>query len=382
MKAEEEVDYEHMYRESRGNVFLIVCGFCLAIGVSLPFIYVSITMKKPAVIRPILDQLEVRSPTAGIISSLFHHRGFVNSGDVLFVLDTVHIKERRLSYDARRRVLEDNIHDLENLLSSGQRQPVRALRTRQFRNALSEHLIKLSKHRVLRETSGTELALANKLSVDGLIAPHDLFIRQLTDATAQRDLELIEATQITQWQQQLEIFREDLRATKELIATLNAEAEKFTIRSPVTGSVVISRELQKGSAIFPGDVLCIISPDTSLIAECAVDVAEKHLLRRGGIAEFTSRVSGMVEVQRINATILTIDDDIDLTSKTAMVRIRCAIASAPEFKHVFIKGLTGTLIFRLSRRSLWQLLKSSVTEWFQPTQRKTSFEEGNGRTER
>src|SRR5687767_9476397 len=109
----------YLFQTSRRILFLyfLIITIFISVIVSLPFLYVDISVVTPGIVRPSDERTEVKSATAGFISVLKYREGeFVKKDSMLAALQQHHLAEKRVQLSDRIKELRKYMRDLKILL--------------------------------------------------------------------------------------------------------------------------------------------------------------------------------------------------------------------------------------------------------------------------
>jgi HlyD family secretion protein len=178
---------------------------------------------------------------------------------------------------------------------------------------------------------------------------------------------------------QKSLWQNDLAMRKNDAANLLADFEQCMVElsnrivlAPISGEIIQSSDIQKGSIVSTGQKIAEISPDGELVATCYVKPADIGLIHenqhvRIQVDAFNYREWGMLE-----GTIIDISDDIIIeSSSSAFFRIKCKpgqtfLSLKNGIKAPVKKGMSLNARIVVIRRSLFNLLFDKADKWFNP----------------
>jgi membrane fusion protein, peptide pheromone/bacteriocin exporter len=125
------------------------------------------------------------------------------------------------------------------------------------------------------------------------------------------------------------------------------------------------------SYVQAGESLGIISPDSSLLAECYVSPYEVGLLKTNMKAKFQIDAFNYTEWGLIEGQILDISKDVLMMDNKPVFRVKCVMNNHQlRLKNGYVaqlkKGLNLRARFVVANRSLYQLLYDQVNDWLNP----------------
>lgn len=253
------------YSKKTQTIYLITIITVAVAIISLPFIKVDISIQGTGILRPVAEKTEVRAAVGELIDSVYVKEGdIVDKGEII-------LTQRSHSVDSRINMLkyqivqtENMIHDLESLISKNDFKNFLSSRYSQEYTYYLQQKIELQNK---LDKAQKELERNQKLYSSAVIAEKEFEEYRFQYLTADNELKIFVDNQKNKWQSELLQLRlqcNDLHAQ-----LLQAEKEKdlFTIRAPVSGTLEQFAGLYMGNMLNAGQVVAIISPDSSLVAE-------------------------------------------------------------------------------------------------------------------
>jgi HlyD family secretion protein len=118
-------------------------------------------------------------------------------------------------------------------------------------------------------------------------------------------------------------------------------------------------------------MLGIISPDSSLIAECYVSPNDIGLLRKNMHVSFQIDAFNYNEWGLVQGKIIDIARDFVVINEKPIFKVKCQLdKKALQLKNGYAaplkKGLTFRARFVVTKRSLYQLLYDKTDDWLNP----------------
>lgn len=161
---------------------------------------------------------------------------------------------------------------------------------------------------------------------------------------------------------------------KELNNSFNLQKERkkdYVLVAPIDGSLINVIGIQKGSTISAGIPLAQISPDGDLIAECYISPLDIGLINTMNSVKFQIDAFNYNQWGHATGKIVQIGKDIEIINETPIFKIRCKVDQKHlqlknSFKGDLIKGMTFNALFKLTERTLFQLLYDNIDDWLNP----------------
>ena len=116
--VENTVEYHLAKNSTKSQVIyiMVILGFMFAV-ISLPFIYVNVTVQGGGIIRPITEKAEIKALVSGRISDIFFTEGqMVYAGDTLLIIQSAKLISQYVLLDKQKKEIENYISDLEKLI--------------------------------------------------------------------------------------------------------------------------------------------------------------------------------------------------------------------------------------------------------------------------
>jgi len=315
---------------ARAFISFLLISF-ISILISLPFIDLDIYVKTVGVTRPIKERTEVRPTISGIIDTIFFEEGsHIEKNALLLRIKDLNTKSKRYTnhFESSERV--SFISDLSILTATGDinSEVVALLQTPQYRQ------------QALR------------------------FIHQKNDYKAS-------LKQLSSWQQDFTKYRLELSEFRQQRDQINAEANYYELRAPVSGTIQGLNVRYSGGLIQPTETICTISPDEELIGECYVQTKDIGLLKKEMLARFQFEAFNYNYFGTLTGKIIAIDNDFTIQNAKPVYKVRCSFDETQlHLKNGYIgllkKGLGFQVSFPIARRSLWQLLFDKFDDWLNP----------------
>lgn len=355
-------------------VYLIILSLVvLGLGL-LPVVRVPVSVESGGIIRPALEKHEVRAGVTGIAASIrVRENQWVGKGEPVATL-------RLGSLGAEHRLLQHRlaearrvVSDLEALVGADPPTglPPGRLATSRFRLELDHLLATLEEQRKRVDQAAREAARARALRERELIPQAEL--EQLSAAherEAAAAALLLPRTR-RDWAASLSGARESLRDLEAREAELRQRRELHTITAPVSGTVEQLARVSPGSLVQAGEPVAVISPGAELVAEVFVTPREIGLLRPGAPVRMRVDAFPSSEWGFLSGRIAEIPADFVLVDQAPRYRVKVALLSRSlslpnGTRGALRKGMTLRARFLLAERSLWQLLRDDVDDWFGP----------------
>ncbi len=359
------------------KIYWLVLIVIVAAIVSLPFIYVDISVQDVGVIRPIAEKTEIKASLTEFIDSVYVKEGWkVHQGDTLLTFRTSN-PNYKINYQQNR--IDDFREHLNDLryLSKGTTPSVFSSDTRR------QEYLYYCKQSVEAETTLGKTKKdyqRNKPLFDkGVISEEEFEKYEYEYSKAENELASLKDNQISKWQTDLNTYSNSYNEMQAALKQEVKEKDSYVVISPVSGTLDQFRGLYKGSSIQTGTSLAVISPDSTLF--CEVYVTPRNI----GYLHLDMPVNIQVESFNYNewgiisGKVVEISSDFftDSGNNNAFYKVKCSIdrnylVRKNGVKGNLKKGMTISTHFMITRRSLFELLYQKMDDWANPTQYTTN----------
>lgn len=247
------------------------------------------------------------------------------------------------------------------------------LRTAALRGELAELRAQLSAQDVTAARARTELERVTVLHDRGIAARRELDDARFAVARAQAEAELLRQQSLTRWQSRLRGEQLALMALVSEEAHLGDERSSFTLRSPVTGTLLGLTGLAEGAWVAAGQVVAAVSPADRLVVEAAVPAHRIGFIHEGQLVKIAVDTYAPTEWGTMDATARSISADLQHAApgsprhyKVLIAPHRPALVRPDGAIAPLRKGMTVSARFQVARRSLFQLLYEDTAQWLDP----------------
>ena len=154
---------------------------------------------------------------------------------------------------------------------------------------------------------------------------------------------------------------------------MTTQKQELTVISPTTGSVQQLHGLKIGNFLTEGEILMEISPEGDIYAECYVSPRDIGLIQVGQEAILQIDAFNYNEWGMLQAQVTDIANDVMLQdgAQQPFFKVFCT----PERNYMTLKngysgqlkkGMTFSIRFMVTRRTLFQLLYDKMDNWLNP----------------
>ncbi len=361
-------------------IYSLTLLFILMALVSLPFIKVDISIKGLGQIRPLTEKNELKSLVNGIIKDIKVKEGDkVKKGESLITLRQ-DIQTSKLA--------ENEFEQKQNLVFLSDLKVLTALKFKNYPPPLtyniqlnstlykaqySHFIFALAEANAVLEKIKSNYTINKKLLDEKVIAQKDFSDIQYEYTKTLAETQALSEQQLTDWQKALSDIKANLNRLQEENKQVKEEMASSEITAPVSGTLQQFSGKYIGGHIQAGDVMGIISPDSSMIAECYLSPKDIGLVKLGMPVRFQVDAFNYNDWGNLLGKVIGIDNDFILVNDKPIFRIRCSLNKSElklknGFKGHIKKGMSVVARFILTKRSLFQLLYDRADNWLNPNQ--------------
>lgn len=355
-------------------VYLIILLLVIGSVASLPLIHANISVKTTGIIRPVNERTEVKSSISGIIDTIYYKDGdTVQPNTVLLKLQNNHALSNQQLIGYQITQCLQYISDLKLLTSvnSMNSAMINRLQSSLYKQQLAKFLFQEADQQSSIKKAVNELDINNYLINDKVIAAKELFDKQIENDKLRAGYNAFKQTQLSQWQQDLSTNRLELARLLSQQQQNHIEIASYEIKSSIGGVVQGISGRYSGGLLQAGEILCTISPETNLIAECYVNTKDIGLIKKGQQVNFQIDAFDHNFFGFLSGKVSDIDNDFTLVDNNPLFKVHCFFDSTQlhlknGYNGQLKKGLTFQSRFIVSNRTLWQLLWDKIDDWLNP----------------
>jgi len=177
--------------------------------------------------------------------------------------------------------------------------------------------------------------------------------------------------QMNQWRQEQQRYRDEQIELQSKKAQLFLQKQQLTIIASVSGSVQQLSGLTIGSYVTEGEMMMEISPEGSLYAECYVSPRDIALIQIGQQAILQVDAFNYNEWGMLSAHVNDIAHDVILFDGQPFYKVICTthenhLSLKNGFTGSLKKGMTFSVHFKVTQRTLFQWLLDKMDNWLNP----------------
>ncbi|HTI12795.1 MAG TPA: HlyD family efflux transporter periplasmic adaptor subunit [Puia sp.] len=339
---------------------------------ALPFIKVDVSANGAGLVRPVAEKNELHSIVSGTIEEVLAAEGqHVEKGQLLIRLqqDLSNNKLSQTAFELQQRELY--IRDLTLLTAHGRPVSLRQLHSPLYRQQFSRYQEALSDQQTTLERSKTNYDMNKQLFDEKVISQKEFLDRKYEYEKAAAGYRTVIEQQHSTWEDDLSRYQVESGRLNTDSRQFQKEKEWNLIKAPVSGTLQQFNGKYAGGSLQQGELVGIISPDASLVAECYLSPKDIGTIRIGMPVKFQVDAFNYNEWGLLDGKVTSIDNDFTLSGNQPVFKVKCAFRTATLMlkngvKGQLRKGMSLQARFILTRRSLFQLLFDRTDDWINP----------------
>jgi len=369
--------HQFKHRKKSSIIYTIVLIALIGVFISLPFIKVDVYTSSRGLLKPEKERINLTTINSGkVIKNNIQINKHVKKGDTLLVLDDYAITNKLEFINFNILETQQFLHDINYLLKNKQ-VILDSIYSQKYQKEYIEYQEKSqelqtrfqkAKRDYLRNKSLFEKGVIAAVEFENFKFEYDLIINTITQLKKQ---------QLNTWQADFTIKTRQLNEFENSAELQKENRDYYILTSPISGTLMNVVGIEEGSLISASVPLAEISPDGSLIAECYVSPIDIGLINPKNTVKFQMDAFNYNQWGLATGEIIEIGKDIELVNNTPTFKIRCNVDQKyltlkNNFKGNLIKGMTFNARFKLTERTLFELLYDKIDDWLNPSNQSIS----------
>ncbi len=369
----DQFNYLQKLSKSSNAFYNFILFVIIAAISSLPFIFVDVTVSTPASIQTHNLKESLYAPFSGKVTLLDienNHR--VKKGQKVVRVDDSNIRNELEITRNRKTVLEQNRYDIEALQNlTGQSTPI-ALHTAQYQTQYAHYIEQKSLLTTRLENSERAYKRYSNLFREKVISASEFEKYDLDYKQAKTDLSILETKSKSQWQNDKYILNQELSNLNVKENQLKEVIRKSVMLANVSGTGYKSEGIQVGTFVQSGQKVAEIIPDSNLIATCLVSPKDIGFIKEKQQVKLQIDAYNYYDWGMLEGSVFEIVKDVSILENKPYYIVHCKmnktfLSLKNGYKGTIIKGMTARANFKLTRKSLWQLLFTHLNDWLNPS---------------
>ncbi len=341
---------------------------------ALPFIQTTVSISSRGIIKPTSARNQVMSPIAGVIKKLtIKENEYIDRGQIIAVIASPLLSEKLRYNMHHQQEIEYYLKDLV-LLQKMDAPSIFStfdLVTAKYQRSLM--MFKQQMRGISQQVKRTRQKFQRKKKLFDRKLISEASFEQITFElqNAQNKFKLLLKKQLNKWQANFISYRDELEQLKTNYQILIDKKEKYTIKAPISGTILNMTGIYEGGFVSPNQVLAVISPDTQLIAVCYLLPKDIGLIKEGMNVRFQISAYNFNQWGILTGEVKEIAKDITMVNTRPVFIVEASLDKTylelqNGYKGGLKKGMTLQARFTVAKRSLFQLLFDNVDDWLNP----------------
>jgi len=363
----------HQFKHSTRSkaIYLIILLILLGAFVALPFVKIDVISQARGIIKPNIERVHISLINSGqvIFSGLFNNKK-VARGDTLLILNDQGI-DQKLNLSAFQ--IQETLSYIKDLTLLLKKKKVRLsdLNSPRYQKGYLQYHQKLQELQIRLQKIKRDFERYKLLYEKGVIAKADYDNHKFEYDLAKSEIFQHRNQQQNSWQADLSQYNSTLKELQANNDQLVDSKSRFVIIAPVNGTLLNIKQQEAGSFVTAGTLLAQISPNTDLLVECYISPADIGLIKEQDPAKFQIDAYDYSKWGLASGKVIEIGKDIEFLEDQSVFKVRCSLDQKylllkNGFRGNLKKGMTLNANFKLSRRTLFELLYDEMNDWLNP----------------
>lgn len=352
-------------------IYIVLILMVVSAIIAMLFIKIPLAIQGIGIIRPMSEKTEVKSLASEIVERVYVNEGqYITKGNPILKLRTSSLESRQQYLQFQLEEISGYIEDLTRLIKNEQN-PV--LKSSLYQKEFLQHKRHIDELQNKLDKSTIDYERNKKLYTLGVIAMKEFEDYTFQYNSALNDLKICNSSQISQWQNDLKNYNISLKETYSTLEQINKELDFYTLRAPVSGNIDHFSGIYAGSTLQSGETIAIISPDSTLISEFYVSPKDIGYLNHATEVRILVDAFYYSEWGCLSGKINSISSDYVIVNNNPMFKVRCTLnkdflSLHNGLKGFLKKGMTTKARFKITDRTLFQLVYQRTNDWLNPGQ--------------
>lgn len=362
-----ENHFSHFSKKSRLLYFIVLLMLCVAVGL-LFFIRAEITVQSRGILRSSAESVSLVSPVIGKVTKAnLDENQWVSRGDTIVWLDVKKIEERIIHIESLIKENEIYLRDIALLLKN----IYFDFESNLFRSAYASYRQKLSELDLNIELQEKLYSRSKTLFDKEVIPIVQMEKTKFTLDNLKEERKYFVQSSRNEWENLAVNYQLKNKKHRNELENLRIEKKNFVITVPVTGYITQYSGIKSGSFVTTGESIARISPQSQILAEQMVSPKDIGYLKKGMPVIFQVDAYNYNQWGMATGKIIEISNEVYLVNNQPCFKVRSSLdqsflALKNGYKGELKKGLTVTARFKVTKRTLAQLLFDKTDNWLNP----------------
>jgi multidrug resistance efflux pump len=361
----------YKYNRKTNVLYVVMLLVLVAVGISLPYIYVEISSQSRGVIRSKYENVTIHSVVQGKVTSCrLENNKEVKKGDTLLIVSPEILEVQQENKTNLLTDLNNQYDDLQQLTYSSFISPS-ALKTSLYQTEFFHHSNKIQELTTKLQQATFELQRTKKGLQQGVSSQSEYDKTSYEIQNLKTQIQTLNQQQRSSWQNNKRQVLEQIKTQQGNINQLKEEKKNYYITAPVSGTIFNYKGVLENSFINPNETIAELTPENELLVECIVEPKDIGWIKKNQKVKLQFDAFNYNQWGLGEAQVLDIDKNITIQEKQIFFKVRCKMITKNlklknSYQVPIKKGMTLTARFFITERSLWDLLYDKIDDWFNP----------------
>jgi len=349
-------------------IYIIVLLAIIIAFISTFFIKVDISSQSRGQVRSTIENNEIHSCIFGQVSKEnLHETMSVNEGDTLVWLDTRVINEKIALNKSKIEENKTFISDLRLLMENKKTGFVSS----KYTSVYIKYTQEVKECEINKQYLENEYKIAKSLFLQKVLAKSEYDQIKNKYSLSCSNLKLLKYKYKVNWASSLKEFEIQNTELFSVNSQLKNEKRQYLIIAPISGTILNYKGIAKNGFIAPSQLIAEISSSNNLIVESYISPKDigfitNHMKVKYQFDTYNYNQWGLGtgEVYEISKDAIQIDNNIAFKVKCKLNEQFLELKNG--YKGSITKGMTTTVRFYITERTLFQLLYDKIDNWLNP----------------
>ena len=372
----------HKYNKTPKIIYLGVLVLIVIAFISLFFIRIDVSVKSQGMLKTPGERIYPKASGSGYVQYVnpaLKENVHVHAGDTLIIIGREVWDEQLQNALQRAAELQNLLTDLSQLTKI----PYMDIRGNYTENITFQTAVYRQNYQLFchRYKNGLQVFTTTQKAYERDKQLYNKGVVPLADFEKIQDeydktiavLTTLYNEQMHQWRMEQQNYHNEQLEVKSRINQLSIQKQELTVISPVTGSVQQLHGLKIGNYVTEGEVLMEISPEGAIYAECYVSPRDIGLIQVGQQAVLQIDAFNYNEWGMLQALVNDVAHDVIVQGEVQQpfFKVFCTLERnymtlKNGYNGQLKKGMTFNVRFKVTQRTLFQLLYDKVDNWLNP----------------
>lgn len=371
IETTQNISVFYLARHKNSSIIYVLVLLAFIAGIAaLPFITIDITFQSRGQIRPVTESNTIVTSLPAQIKEVYlAENQVVQKGATLLVLNTDKLQEQIQLNQTKLAETNNFISDLAGLTQSKSNYEVNTL---VYKKEIQQYREQIQGLKAKQNYFEQELKRSKQLFGKGVVPAIEYQQKVFDFENSTTAIINLKNNQLSKWQNRLQQYVQDTVNFISQIEQIKEDKKQYVITAPITGVIKNYSGIKAGNFIVPNQTIAEISPNGTLLVECFVSPKDIGYLKEKMAVNFQVDAYNYNQWGLAKGVVTEIFNDVTIVNEQPIFRVRCQlITKHMQLKNGFVgqlkKGMTLTGRFKITERTLWQLLYDRMDDWLNPT---------------